>query len=467
MKKFLIFLVLFFLFNLIFAQRQNNIWYFGNQAGLDFNSGTPIELTNNAMHALEGCASISDIYGNILFYSNGEKVWDKSHMIMPNGDSLGGNQSATQGALILPYPDHDGKYFLFTLERKNQMPPFNSKFSYSIIDMSLNGGKGDVILKNNVVKFPITEKMACVRHANERDIWVMVQGYDNDSLFAYLVTPSGISSNPIMSNTGKIITGDNSLGYMKFSPDGRKLAYACYTDNYVGLFDFDNSTGLVTNSKYLLTLPLPYWNGRGVYGLEFSKNGKYLYATQNRHPNVFQWAINSNSISVINNSLQSVGTIQGNYNNGALQLGPDGKIYLSKENSQYLGVINNPDLPGTLANYVDSGVAISRSCLFGLPNYISSDFLTAKVKNIDNNLTISVFPNPFTDIISIKFHNENIQKANIQIKNNMGQTVIKNQEIYFSNFFINMLDLKSLSKGIYMLEVFLNGEYTFKKIVKD
>jgi len=64
------------------AQKQGNFWYFGNEAGLDFNSGSPATLTNGKMNNLEGVATISNHLGELLFYTDGQDVYNKQHNIM-------------------------------------------------------------------------------------------------------------------------------------------------------------------------------------------------------------------------------------------------------------------------------------------------------------------------------------------------------------------------------------------------
>src|SRR5438552_12167024 len=54
-----------------FAQKEANIWYFGSYGGVDFNSGAPVVLTNSAMSAFEGCTSIANHNGQLLFYTDG------------------------------------------------------------------------------------------------------------------------------------------------------------------------------------------------------------------------------------------------------------------------------------------------------------------------------------------------------------------------------------------------------------
>ena len=107
--------VILFLFSLVCeAQRENNIWYFGDKAGLDFNSGNPVNLTDGAINTIEGCASISNPSGQLLFYTDGIKVWNRNHQIMPNGADLSGNSSSTQSGIIVPKPNSNTIYYLFT-----------------------------------------------------------------------------------------------------------------------------------------------------------------------------------------------------------------------------------------------------------------------------------------------------------------------------------------------------------------
>ena len=81
------------------AQRENDIWYFGNGAGIDFNGPLPRPLTDGVLDAVEGCASIADpATGALLFYTDGITVWNRLHRPMPNGTGLGGGPSSVQAA---------------------------------------------------------------------------------------------------------------------------------------------------------------------------------------------------------------------------------------------------------------------------------------------------------------------------------------------------------------------------------
>src|SRR6187402_1552934 len=87
-----------------FSQGENNIWHFGYHAGLDCNSGSPVAISGGQTNQREGVASVSDAAGNLLFYSDGISVWDRTHTLMPNGFGLHGDGSSTHSATIVPVP---------------------------------------------------------------------------------------------------------------------------------------------------------------------------------------------------------------------------------------------------------------------------------------------------------------------------------------------------------------------------
>src|SRR6186713_1424963 len=142
------------------AQKENNMWYFGKNAGLDFNSGAPVPLTNSAMNTWEGSASVADpVTGNLLFYTNGEFVWNSNHNLMPNGNGLWGQYSSCQSSLIVPVPGNSTNYYVFTTDAATGGFPNAGMMAYSIVDMSLAGGLGDVTVKNVALFDTTTEKL--------------------------------------------------------------------------------------------------------------------------------------------------------------------------------------------------------------------------------------------------------------------------------------------------------------------
>lgn len=139
----------------IVAQKESNIWYFGENAGLDFNGGPPVALTDGVLNSHEGCASISNSLGSILFYTDGENVYNKTHSLMPNGTGLIGSGYATQSAAIVPKPGSSSIYYIFTVYEGY----WSNGLCYNEVNMTLDGGKGDITsIKNVELVIPVTEK---------------------------------------------------------------------------------------------------------------------------------------------------------------------------------------------------------------------------------------------------------------------------------------------------------------------
>ena len=128
------------------GQRENDIWYFGLNAALDFRSGIPIAIPGSEMRSIEGSASICNAAGELLFFTNGKKVWDKNNEVMPNGSGLLGGlaTSSTHQALIVPIPENPSLYYIFTTDERAR----NNGIRYSQVDMRLNEGLGDITSKN-------------------------------------------------------------------------------------------------------------------------------------------------------------------------------------------------------------------------------------------------------------------------------------------------------------------------------
>ena len=165
------YIIIFFLIinSLVYAQKEATIWYFGENAGLDFIYNPPIALTNGALITSEGCATISDQNGNVILYTNGVKVWNSNHNQMPNGFGLMGNISSTQSCVIIPKPLCNNIYYIFTVDAIENY--LTDGFQYSIVDLNLNGGLGDITSKNNLLFSPSTEKVTAVLHNNSKDFW--------------------------------------------------------------------------------------------------------------------------------------------------------------------------------------------------------------------------------------------------------------------------------------------------------
>src|SRR5262245_40286912 len=98
------------------SQSYANWWYFGQNAGVTFQTGNPVAASGGQINTVEGTAAISDAAGNRLFYTEGVTVWNRNHIPMPNGNGLMGNASSTQSAVIVQKPGSTNIYYIFTVD---------------------------------------------------------------------------------------------------------------------------------------------------------------------------------------------------------------------------------------------------------------------------------------------------------------------------------------------------------------
>lgn len=391
-KRTLITICTIFIFAVLRAQGEATYWYFGENAGLDFSSGAPQLNLDGQLSTNEGCGTISDANGQLLFYTDGISVWDRGHNQMPNGFGLLGDPSSTQSGVIIPRPGFSNLYFIFTVDNSAG----DNGFRYSVVDMNLNNGFGDITSEKNIeLATPTTEKITAVKHANGFDYWVVTHEWNSNNFLAYQITSLGINENPVVSSVGtfhgNLNTAEinasiaNTIGYLKISPNGKRLVSAKFggENSNVELFNFDDISGVVSNPILIENYFYEASADSGAYGVEFSPDGNILYVTDNDFDfnlnipstRLHQFDIRlSNAEDIINSATV---LYDGNDKLGALQLAIDGKIYVSNDDKTALDVINNPNVLG-LGSHYQSGVVDlgGRSAALGLPPFVQSFFNT-------------------------------------------------------------------------------------------
>lgn len=405
------------------AQHYADKWHFGRDGdGLDFTPGcNPTVIVNSSMDGFEGCSSVADpVTGELLFYTNSERVWGRDEEVMPNGmiqplPSTGQN-TITQ-VIITPIPGSDSLYYIFTNQiQGGGFDGFGMRLAS--VDITLNGGNGDVVFKDSIIYTDnVSEKVTAIRHTNGTDLWVVGHEYPGNSFFAFLITSAGVQYPPVVSSAGKTYSLDNlgmdCLGEMKAAPNGDKLAVATSGQSDIEIFDFDASTGEITDP---ITLAAPpgtiVFESSWWYGLSFSPNNTKLYAGKQNFSDgtesIIQFDITSNDAATINASKVVISNMNDVY---SLQLAPNGKIYV-RRSGNYLGVINLPDLSGTACAFDPSGVNFghppSPPGAWGLNNYIAlpsypcqhiADGIASK-ERVENAV---VYPNPGQDKVMVQF----------------------------------------------------------------
>ncbi len=509
--KFIFTFYMLFLFSYSFGQKEHNIWYFGDKAGIDFNTSPPTPLFDGKVVSHEISATISDDNGNLLFYAGTDNdansystVWNKNHAVMQNGDSIQCNTSVTQGLLILPFDNFQQKFYLFSIGHETTSSfKVIMTLEYSIIDLNKNGGLGAVTVKNKILygdyltqDTMVTEKLTAVKHANGRDYWLIAHLWgqvssptsytpswygDCNVFIKYLITPYGIKG-PFYQNIG-LMDNFGLWGQMKFNEQGDKLAlvseyrYQIPSFPYYGkieLYDFDRCTGELFNYNYIGDDPTSN-SGNFYYGCSFSPSGKILYTSSKNRSGIsslYQYDLESSNIIATRNLIQTTGSL--NFI-GQHQLAPDDKIYISTgfgtsypntlfdTTNTNLTVINNPDILGNGCNFSPYSFNLGgRRIFLGLPNTPTDNLGKIEGSPCDtivNETSFNLFPNPSNGTFSFTYYFDT-KSPEMYIYNSLGQFVTK-YKFEESGFGSGNIAL-NVSSGVYYYRIIADGNLLFR-----
>ena len=335
------------------SDRRSNLWYFGEKAGIDFTTGQVLD--NSAMTAPEGCAVIGDQNGKLIFYTDGDKVYNRDHVVIATG--LGGSPNSTQSALIIQVPGDESLYYIFTTQANS----FGSDYTvyYSLFDLKLNNGLGAVVRSKVPLFARSTERITA--HSG----WLITHEFGNNAFRSYRITGEGIG-NPVISTIGsEHLYSDpaSAEGYMKVGPRNNLVVpLKTAAGNFLEVFHFLDSLGTVTDYR---KVDLAETSGQ-VYGIEFS--GLKIFASITGSPSkIAEYYFDDQDQLVFVQKVTNSGKV------GALQVAPDGLIYIAVEGSSSLGSIGpgDEDFDPSTFNFNYRPLAPGTKSLLGLPNYIN------------------------------------------------------------------------------------------------
>jgi hypothetical protein len=366
-----------------YGQKQFNNWLFGDHAGITFNTTPPTVILTSATNDWEGTVSISDpTTGELLFYSNGETVWNRNNQPMPNGTGLFGSTSSVQSALAIRSLVDTSIYYLFTVDQSGYFWPSRG-FNYSIVDMRLNNGLGDILCKNIPVLDSAAEALQAIPMSSQKGYWIIVRQMNSNAFYTYALSGAGLSPNAVISAVGAPIgIKDGGTCGIASTRDGRHIGFSALMIPLLELFDFDPGTGVVSNPVPLPVFPSPY-----VYLTAFSPDGRYLYTGYTNDSTIAQFDITENPTQIAN-SMIMLATKTRDVGDGprALMQAPDDKIYIGDGRYKWLSSVDDPNVRGIGAQFEDKGFDLKTgSGLAGLPNIpaplLGKDWLTDDVSN--------------------------------------------------------------------------------------
>ena len=361
-------------------------WYFGQGYGLDFTTGSPELDASSVMWTYEAACTMSDKFGELLYYTNGGGredgtangfIWNRNHEPMEGGElkgDKGGGYSAAQGCITFEKPGHPGTYCLFTVDEKETIQNPDNSFpqgkgcSYFEIDMKANNGLGRVTISDQKLLAPAFEFISATKHGNCVDYWVIVPtGHYQlqwdyslaDSFYVFLVNENGVQAPQIFPMPEGDILDPDEYGIIKIAPNGSRFTCGSF------MYNFDNRTGVISDpinlgQDYDMVLDDP---------LCFSANSQFLYRFRRE-----TWDTMTLMTVVQYDLLQpdppsdaiSIGsqTFHGIVVYGTPQLGPDGRIYMLIQQGGYtqptiVPTIQNPNIRGPDAGFEGASLYIT------------------------------------------------------------------------------------------------------------
>ena len=439
-----------------------------------------LEIENEIDFNISGTA-LYDSTGEVLFYSNGTEVRNKDHVIMQNGEYLGGGVFSSggdgsplvQGVLALPRPgNHPYEYYLFhEAITTNTNPGWSGvkELLWSTILMNTNGWKGSVIQKN----IPVIEdtldygQITACKHANGQDWWVLIPD-NGKGYYRILVTKDSISA-PQYQVVSPYHAYD-ALCQVVFTPDGsRYIRYNAKqppdTICEFFIYDFDRCTGLFSNErKYHLSVEFGYGGGVAV-----SPNSRVLYVATAKRIDQFDLEapdIGASRITVaeFDSTAENCGGY-GKYYFFLGQLAPDGKIYFSVPYTQgdKLHVINYPDSIGLSCNAEVHAFAIFPT--FYLPNhpnyYLGALPNPCPTVGVSEPLDagIKVYPNPAGSVVNVEIE----EKGMFVIRDLQGREILR-QALTAGK---TAISVGNLPEGVYIWEIFTDNQQYYGKLMVE
>ncbi|MCW5931885.1 MAG: T9SS type A sorting domain-containing protein [Bacteroidetes bacterium] len=480
----------------VFSQGYNHTWllcYHTNlsnptdtMARMDFDtSNYTLVHYQRKMPFMGTQGNISDENGNFLMSSNGIWIANSIGDTMPNGTGLNPGWLVddyksfglplTNANIILPMPDDTNKFVLFH-QTAGILSLSSPEIFYTIMDKTLDNGKGDVISKNNVaLSGTFGHGMAACKHGNGRDWWVVAFSNNADTIYKFLLSPNNVQYAGFQKLNVPVYGG--WAGQPVFSPDGEKFAYRNAYFNSISswyqnlrLFHFDRCDGLFT-----LDTIIDYTDSILGFGSSFSPNSKYLYVSSAQY--IYQYNTDTSNIAAskqtvaVNDTFNSAGWLTTDFM--LMYLAANGKIYITSGNSVlHLHEMDYPDSAGVACNVNLHNIVLN--CLnFRTvpvhPNYylgrkIGSvcDTLTSINDLTEHNFKFSISPNPTSGIFKIIYLLPQNQKGVFEVYDVTGKKVFSYHLPQWST--LQNFDLSFLGSGVYSCVITSNNQRVSKKI---
>jgi Secretion system C-terminal sorting domain len=481
---------------------QTSTWYFGGNAGLKFIGSTTTPISGSSISTNEGCTVINDAVGNVIMYTDGITIWNGAHISQTgSAGMLGGNPSSTQAALMIPIPGQNcGSFFIFTTQAvesdyggtvglNNTLGSTGLRVSLATVTGVAPSSTVTITASNrnqNLTSGVLMSERLTATEDGTGGFWVIAHGAgtygapapssplntsgetnfytvhitaSTTTIASLSATATSFPASPHNSWSHPYPGSTNSYqtqGQMKINAAGTRIGIAMSYLREVQLYDFNSSTGVISNQYLLNTANFAFDNNfdATVYGLEFSPNGNVLYVSTTfggQGKCVYQFDLTASNIPASALCLANATT---NYTYGQMQLGPNGRIYIAKfptATTNMLDVINNPDVVGSGCNYAPASVLIGGFSRLGLPNVLSFNPCGGKFSSTEDELsnaigTMQVTLDPASGNLTVQL-NVLDESGEIQLFNSIGELVLVQAKMGP----VTTINTSTLATGVYIV----------------
>jgi len=469
------------------SDKRDYVWLFGHNSGFgegmeaftfDFNEGsTPKSIQGVPPISFIGNnASISDNEGNLLYYTNGCHVVGADHEILPNGSGLNPGEFITvfrqdtcsdyaglQDLLFLSDPaDEDNVYVIHkTIGIESDVVIYMDNLKYSYIDGSLNGGIGDITVKNqNILENGtrlLFSNLCAISKSGQSGWWVTTIDEEN-KIHVVDISETGIKLSHSHPTGTNFVANSSGSGIAKFSPDGNSYAfYNPYDD--LNLYDFDRTTGQLENLRQMILEEFPDEIAR-FSTIEWSPDSRFIYIALERE----LWQVDTWE-SDLRAGLELIDTWNGASDPfqttfSVMNLAPDCKIYMcSHSSTNTYHVINNPNGKGKDCDFIQQGIRLPHvSATASMPNF--PRYRVDEEDKCDPTITsifgediywrrdLVAYPNPVVDQLTVELPDG--ERGRLYVFDSAGQLLWQSKETYVGSEV--QLDMSGYATGTYSVE---------------
>ena len=250
--------------------QEGNIWVTNGGYRLDFNTGSPALSSGHPVVPNPGTASVCDDNGQLLFYSDGYRVWDAQDQVSPGSDSLLPFTMGPQAISLVRQPGSNLFYLLAT----------TNKLHYAVIEYQEAPGISRVVVPLQTIDMQTHGSMAVKTTCQNSLVWVAVDANVNvqegtDQIYFFKIDHTGFHPQPVIMDPVALANFSvGNQGSLSFSPSTNRIVSATSGNQQPAIFmaDFDPVSGVCSNIKFL-----PFQEG---WSCVFSPSGQYLYVSR-------------------------------------------------------------------------------------------------------------------------------------------------------------------------------------------